>query len=122
MPRRFTPAGVEARPRANVPLVRILDTLVVGSRHLADREWVVGLDALGELVATPLDEAELMTGACRDLAHALAAAPPTWLDFDSLDVMTVETVETTSSRGDAVYMYRRLRGPIPPRDFEQRVG
>lgn len=78
----------------------------------------MGLDALGELVAVPLDEAELMTGACRDLAYndALAAEPPRRLDFDSLHVMAVDTVEhleSRSSRGDADNMYGRLRGPIP---------
>ncbi len=118
VPRRFTSAGLRGKPREDVPLVRVLDIFVLGSRHRTDQEWVVGLDALGELVARPLADAELMSGACKDLAHhgAVAGGTPRRLDFDAVHIMTVETVEHVQSEASlrhAVYLYGRMRGPIP---------
>jgi hypothetical protein len=117
VPHATTPAE-PVRPDASA-LVNVVDTLRLETAYLGEREWIVGLDAVGQLIAVPAgDRGQLPASAQAQLAHheVTSGRAPRHIAATELFFFSVELVEhPTDAEGanDPVYLYGTLIGPWP---------
>jgi hypothetical protein len=117
IPHASTPAE-PVRPDASA-LVNVVDTFRLEMAYLGEREWIVGLDAVGQLIAVPGGErGQLPASAQAQLAHheVTSGRAPRHIAASELFFFSVELVEhPTEAEGanDPVYLYGTLIGPWP---------
>jgi hypothetical protein len=117
VPHAATPAE-PVRPDASA-LVNVVDTFRLEVRYLGEQEWIVGLDAIGQLIVVPgSDRAQLPASAQAQLAHHEVASgrSPRRIAASELFFFTVELVEhpeDAEGANDPVYLYGNLIGPWP---------
>jgi hypothetical protein len=117
VPHASTPAE-PVRPDASA-LVNVVDTFRLEMAYLGEREWIVGLDAVGQLLAVPGGErGQLPASAQAQLAHheVTSGRAPRHIAASELFFFSVELVEhPTEAEGvnDPVYLYGTLIGPWP---------
>ncbi len=100
-------------------MVNIVDTFRLEAGYLGEQEWIVGLDAVGQMMAVPGSErASLPASAQVQLAHHEVASgrTPRRLAASELFFFSVELVEHPADEegvNDPVYLYGSLMGPWP---------
>jgi hypothetical protein len=117
IPHATTPAE-PVRPDASA-LVNVVDTFRLETAYLGEREWIVGLDAVGQLLAVPGSErGQLPASAQAQLAHheVTSGRAPRHIAATELFFFSVELVEhpaEAEGANDPVYLYGTLIGPWP---------
>jgi hypothetical protein len=102
--------------------VHALDCLRLGGRHLADREWLVTADALGNLQARPSsDHGGLPAPVQAQFAYHETAGPRRVrrIEADELFLFNLALLEQPAESpglDDPVYLYGTLFGPFPGTD------
>lgn len=117
VPHASTPAE-PVRPDASA-LVMVVDTFRLEARYLGEQEWIVGLDAVGQLIAVPGSErGQLPASAQAQLAHheVTSGRAPRRIAAAELFFFTVELVEhpaEAEGANDPIYLYGNMMGPWP---------
>jgi hypothetical protein len=128
-PRYFVPhAASAAEPvRSDASeIAHVVDAFRLEAPHLLEQEWVVGIDALGNVHVVPASERDALPPATRaQLAHHEVASgrTPRRIAASELFFFAVELVEHPANAegfNDPVYLYGHLSGPWPS-DAPQRV-
>jgi hypothetical protein len=126
VPHAATPAE-PVRPDASA-LVNVVDTFRLEVRYLGEHEWIIGLDAVGQLLAVPgSDRAQLPASAQAQLAHheVSSGRSPRRIAAHELFFFTVELVEhpeEAEGANDPVYLYGNLIGPWPGEELKRVPG
>ncbi|KFE63573.1 hypothetical protein [Hyalangium minutum] len=126
VPHAATPAE-PVRPDASA-LVNVVDTFRLEVRYLGEQEWIIGLDAVGQLLAVPgRDRAQLPASAQAQLAHheVTSGRSPRRIAAHELFFFTVELVEhpeEAEGANDPVYLYGNLIGPWPGEELKRVPG
>lgn len=126
VPHASTPAE-PVRPDASA-LVNVVDTFRLEVRYLGEQEWIIGLDAVGQLMAVPGSaRSELPASAQAQLAHHEVASgrSPRRIAAHELFFFTVELVEhpeEAEGANDPVYLYGNLIGPWPGEEMKRVPG
>ena len=114
VPHASTPAEL-VRPDASA-LVNVVDAFRLEMAYLGEREWIVGLDAVGQLIAVPGGErGQLPASAQAQLAHheVTSGRAPRHIAASELFFFSVELVEhPTEAEGahDPVCLYNFFGG------------
>jgi hypothetical protein len=124
-PRYFVPhAATPAEPVAPdaTSVVNVVDTFCLEKGYLGylgEQEWIIGLDAVGQMLAVPASErGQLPASAQAQLAHHEVASgrTPRRITATELFFFSVELVEHPADEegaNDPVYLYGALMGPWP---------
>lgn len=130
-PRYFVPhAATPAEPvRAEASaVVNVVDAFRLESSYLGEQEWIVGLDAVGQMLAVPGSErGSLPASTQAQLAHheVSSGRSPRRIAAAELFFFSVELVEHPPDEegiNDPVYLYGTLMGPWPGEALSQVPG
>jgi hypothetical protein len=130
-PRYFVPHAASpaepVRPDASA-LVNVVDTFRLEIGYLGEQEWIVGLDAVGQMMAVPGSERGLLPASTQaQLAHheVSSGRSPRRIAASELFFFSVELVEHPSDEegvNDPVYLYGALMGPWPGTELARVPG
>ncbi|MBN1206629.1 MAG: hypothetical protein JXB05_17230 [Myxococcaceae bacterium] len=126
VPHASTPAE-PVRPDA-AAVVNVVDTFRLEGGYLGEQEWIVGLDAVGQLQAVPATERGLLPASAQaQLAHheVTSGRCPRRIAAAELFFFAVELVEHPADAegvNDPVYLYGTLMGPWPGAVLERFPG
>ena len=121
-PRYFVPhAASAAEPvRSDASeMIHVVDAFRLEAPHLLEQEWVVGIDAVGNVHVVPASDRELLPASTRaQLTHHEVASgrTPRRIASAELYFFAVELVEHPANAegfNDPVYLYGHLSGPWP---------
>lgn len=99
--------------------VHAIDSFFLGGRHVAEREWLVTIDAAGSLKAICDDElSNLPEEVQQDLAfnEVIGSAASRTIDGQEFYIFHLEALEQppeTPGLNDPVYLYGTMYGPFP---------
>jgi hypothetical protein len=108
--------------------VHAIDSFFLGGRHLAEREWLVTIDAGGFLRALCDEElSELPEVVQQDLAFnevigSAASRSMDGIEFYTFHLEALEQPPETPGLNDPVYLYGTLYGPFPSASGENQRG
>ncbi len=100
-------------------MVNVVDTFRLESGSLGEQEWIVGLDAVGQMLAVPASERGLLPASAQaQLAHheVSSGRSPRRIAAAELFFFSVELVEHPADEegiNEPVYLYGTLMGPWP---------
>lgn len=121
-PRQFVVSDRGEPRRASTPeqISHVLDVLYLGGDGRTPREWVVGLDAVGQISIQPVDaNKQFFESAQAQLAYHDAASGlrTRFVDVRELHLMNLQVLEQPERGGsgldDPVHLYGTLLGPVP---------
>ncbi|NMO15386.1 hypothetical protein HG543_11045 [Pyxidicoccus fallax] len=121
-PRYFVPhaaSAAEPVPSDASAIAHVVDVFHLDARHLLEQEWIVGLDAVGNVHVVPASQRDLLPVETRaQLTHHEVASgrTPRRIAAAELYFFAVELVEHPSDAegfNDPVYLYGHLSGPWP---------
>lgn len=122
-------AGTSSRSSEDLlPPAHVIDSFFIGGRHLAEQEWVVATDCLGNLQALP--------DASRDAFPEAVQAELAWhevsggnrkrllevTEFFLFHMQLLEQPAETPGLNDPVYLYGTLYGPYPATENRSPAG
>ncbi len=110
--------GLPEAPGEQYPLAHIIDAFTLESRHVRATEWIVGVDFMGTLLASPADALGSLDSAARaELAYGeVSCRPRRTINAEELYLFDLQLVEQSSDAqgtNDPVHLYGALQGPYP---------
>jgi hypothetical protein len=122
LPRYFVPHAATpaepVRPETSA-VVNVVDAFRLESAYLGEQEWIVGFDAVGQMLAVPGSERAVLPASTQaQLAHheVSSGRSPRRIAAAELFFFSVELVEHPADEegiNDPVYLYGTLMGPWP---------
>lgn len=130
LPRYFVArGGAQAPESAEVaPILQIIDSFIVGGRHISEMDCVVGVDAGGDLqICGPADVRgmdEVLQGqlAFNELSATAGRRLLSVSKFHLFACQLVEQPGDSPGINDPVYLYGKLFGPFPESGFNGIEG
>jgi hypothetical protein len=132
IPRYFVSrSGAEgaSRPlKGTLQPAHVVDCFLLGNRHLAEREWIVATDELGNLLALPDEDRGDLSGSIQtELACHEISSPrrKRLIEASQLFLFNLQLLEQPAQSpglDDPVYLYGTLFGPYPAADGKPPGG
>ncbi|MBX9688266.1 MAG: hypothetical protein K2X27_16275 [Candidatus Obscuribacterales bacterium] len=122
LPRYFvarSDAGASLPVQAQAPIMQIIDSFIVGGRHLSEMDCVVGVDALGDLQLSGMAEArqldEILQGQLtyNEVSANSGRRMLLLSRFYLFALQLLEQVADAPGLNDPIYLYGKLYGAFP---------